>query len=81
MQLVLQVTRDCNFACTYCYQRHRKGSVMPAEVAERALRFVLEEPDLAPGGRHVAVTYFGGEPRWSARLSPTSPPSWTSSTR
>jgi uncharacterized protein len=57
MQLVLQLTRDCNFACTYCYQSHRKGPGMTAEVAEQAVRFLLER-----GHAHVAVTYFGGEP-------------------
>lgn len=57
MQLVLQLTRDCNLDCTYCYQRHRPGRGMTADVAERALRWLLGE-----GHGHVAVTFFGGEP-------------------
>ncbi len=57
MQLVLQLTRDCNFACRYCYQSHRPGRGMPPEVATRAVEFLLEQ-----GHSRVAVTYFGGEP-------------------
>lgn len=62
MQLVLQLTRDCDFACTYCYQAHWPSRGMSAEVAERAVRMLLDRP-LAPGAPpHVAVTWFGGEP-------------------
>jgi uncharacterized protein len=61
MQLVLQLTRDCDFACTYCYQAHRKGPGMSRAVAEAAVRMLLDRP-LAPGDPHVAVTWFGGEP-------------------
>jgi uncharacterized protein len=57
MQLVLQLTRDCNLGCRYCYQRHSKGASMPAAVAERAVQWLLDE-----GYARVAVTYFGGEP-------------------
>jgi len=57
MQLVLQLTRDCNFACAYCYQAHRPGRGMSAAVAEGAVRRLLED-----GHAHVAVTWFGGEP-------------------
>lgn len=57
MQVVLQLTRDCNFACAYCYQQHRPGPGMSARVAERAVEFLLDA-----GHSHVALTYFGGEP-------------------
>jgi sulfatase maturation enzyme AslB (radical SAM superfamily) len=33
MQLVLRLTRDCNFACAYCYQAHRNGLGMSTAVA------------------------------------------------
>jgi len=57
MQLILQLTRSCNFACSYCYQTHRSGPGMAPEVAERAVLRLLDE-----GHAHVAVTWFGGEP-------------------
>ncbi|MAG58793.1 MAG: hypothetical protein CMJ83_21095 [Planctomycetes bacterium] len=57
MQLVLQLTRDCNFACTYCYQTHSAGRGMTPEVAEAAVERLLDA-----GHAHVAITFFGGEP-------------------
>ncbi|MBP8299616.1 MAG: radical SAM protein [Planctomycetes bacterium] len=57
MQLVLQLTRDCNFACTYCYQAHRQSRGMSRQVAEAAIRMMIDA-----GHAHVAVTWFGGEP-------------------
>src|SRR5262245_50734420 len=57
MQLVLQLTRDCNCACTYCDQADRAGRGMTAAVAERARAMLLDQ-----GYAHVAVTWFGGEP-------------------
>jgi len=57
MQLVLQLTRDCNLACTYCYQRHVKGPLMQPEIARRALEWLIDA-----GHDRIALTYFGGEP-------------------
>ena len=57
MQLILQLTRQCNFACTYCYQTHRPGKGMSLEVARAAVQGLLDQ-----GHDHVALTYFGGEP-------------------
>lgn len=57
MQLVLQLTRDCNLACTYCYQRHALGPAMSADVVRRSLDWALDA-----GNARVALTYFGGEP-------------------
>ena len=57
MQIVLQLTRDCDFSCPYCYQSHRGGPGMSPDVAVRAVEWALDE-----GHGHVAVTFFGGEP-------------------
>jgi uncharacterized protein len=57
MQLVLQLTRDCNLACTYCYQRHARGPGMTPALARRALEWAIRA-----GHSQIALTYFGGEP-------------------
>lgn len=57
MQLILQLSRDCNLACRYCYQTHRSGGGMSVETAAAAVRWALDA-----GHGHVALTWFGGEP-------------------
>lgn len=57
MQIVLQMTRSCNLACRYCYQRHVKGRGMSVETAEAALAYGIRA-----GHRRLALTFFGGEP-------------------
>ncbi|MBK7874574.1 MAG: radical SAM protein [Planctomycetes bacterium] len=57
MQLVLQLTRDCNLACTYCYQRHARGASMSAETVRRSVDWAIDA-----GHAQLALTYFGGEP-------------------
>lgn len=57
MQIILQLTRACNLGCTYCYQRHRPGAGMTADVAERAVLCAIRD-----GHQRIALTYFGGEP-------------------
>src|SRR5689334_17190549 len=63
MQLVLQLTRDCNLACTYCYQRHVKGRGMTPAVARRAVEWLIDA-----GHNQIALTYFGGEPLLNREL-------------
>lgn len=59
MEVILQLTRDCNLACRYCYQlgKHRAGAGMSVETAIEAVRFAI---GMRPS--HVAVSFFGGEP-------------------
>jgi uncharacterized protein len=59
MEIVLVVTKQCNFACRYCYEKNKKiaGGEMPFETARKILDFFL--PHLRAGD---AVHLFGGEP-------------------
>lgn len=59
MEVILQLTRDCNLACGYCYQRgkHRADTGMSVATALEAVRFAI-----GLGPPHVAVSFFGGEP-------------------
>lgn len=61
--LCLNVAHACNLACGYCFAGDGsygdKPAIMRAEVARRAVDFLLE----ASGPRrHVEIDFFGGEP-------------------
>lgn len=60
--LVLQLARDCDLACRYCYcpePRAGQSRRMSPRTAERAVDFLFEHlPRSGPAG----VTLFGGEP-------------------
>jgi uncharacterized protein len=57
MDLTFILTEDCNLRCAYCYQKRFRPVHMPPEVALAAVRSAL-----AAGHRHLALTFFGGEP-------------------
>lgn len=59
MEVILQLTRDCNLACRYCYQlgKHRRDRGMSIETALVAIRLAI-----AQGAQQLAVSFFGGEP-------------------
>jgi uncharacterized protein len=65
-RVVLNITNQCNLACTYCYeysadriaQTAGKPKYMQAEIAEASVEMLLKES----GGRpNIHVTFFGGE--------------------
>jgi uncharacterized protein len=65
-RVVLNITNQCNLACTYCYeysadriaQTAGKPKYMQAEIAEASVEMLLHES----GGRpNIHVTFFGGE--------------------
>ncbi len=58
LSLTILPTLDCNFGCTYCYERRRPTSMTP-EVEAALSTFVRGR--VKQGGR-LAVTWFGGEP-------------------
>ena len=60
LRLIVAPTNACNFACPYCFQENRRGT-MTAQVADALVGFVGSR--LATGAhRSLDVTWFGGEP-------------------
>jgi uncharacterized protein len=65
-RVVLNVTNQCNLACTYCYeyssdkiaQQDGKPKYMTADIAESAVEMLIEE---SAGREGLHVTFFGGE--------------------
>jgi uncharacterized protein len=65
-RIVLNVTNQCNLACTYCYeyspdriaQQEGKPKYMTADVAESAVDMLFKEAGERP---KLHVTFFGGE--------------------
>jgi uncharacterized protein len=65
-RVVLNVTNQCNLACTYCYeysadriaQQDGKPKYMAADVAESAVDMLIKE---SAGREKLHVTFFGGE--------------------
>ena len=58
--LTICPTMNCNFDCPYCFERHRPGK-MTKEVQDDVVALAERMMDAA-GGRHLSVTWFGGEP-------------------
>ena len=64
--LVLNITNQCNLACTYCYEfgadkiatPQGKPKYMTLETAKASVDFLL---DKSPGRQAVHITFFGGE--------------------
>jgi uncharacterized protein len=60
----IQVTLDCNFACSYCFQRHSDRDVMDpaigALILTKSARY--NSARLRPGSGMVEVYWHGGEP-------------------
>lgn len=61
--LCLHVAHDCNLRCKYCFASTgdfgQGRKIMPPEVAERAIDFVISRS----GARHnIEIDFFGGEP-------------------
>ena len=65
-RIVLNVTNQCNLACTYCYEYSAdkisktdgKPKYMDQQVAESAIDMLIQESELRP---KIHVTFFGGE--------------------
>ena len=65
-RVVLNITNQCNLACTYCYeysddriaQTAGKQKYMSAEIAEASVEMLLHESADRP---NIHVTFFGGE--------------------
>lgn len=60
MEFVVAPTMMCNFACTYCFETPRQGS-MSAEVENKVYEFIKRKTSIEANKR-VHIIWFGGEP-------------------
>lgn len=58
LYLILMPTEQCNFRCTYCYERFDLGEMSPSVV--EGVKNLLEKR--APTLDHLVISWFGGEP-------------------
>lgn len=58
LDVILMPTLDCNFACTYCYERH-EPSLMSEETERSVRRWLGSE---IPKHKVTLLSWFGGEP-------------------
>ena len=71
--LVMNITNQCNLACTYCYEfgadkiatPQGKPKYMDLETAKASVDFLLRE---SKGRRAVHITFFGGETLMNFKL-------------
>lgn len=62
MNLVLNLTEQCNLRCSYCYYKEHPGhGSMPDEVLEQSISLAWHRV-LELGHRQLNITFFGGEP-------------------
>lgn len=60
LELILLVTRQCNFRCVYCYEKHENKS-MTIETYENILKYISTE--VSKGIiKEISIVLFGGEP-------------------
>lgn len=67
-QICLNVTDECNCACTYCFTQHRPNR-MTYKVAEDTAEWLLKNAD---GKEIPSIGFFGGEPtlEWDTIIVP-----------
>lgn len=58
ISITIAVTRDCNFACVYCYEINRQPIYLSEAVENDIISFLKS----VQGLRSVFVTWYGGEP-------------------
>ncbi|MDD5494137.1 MAG: radical SAM protein [Dehalococcoidia bacterium] len=58
--LTIIPTLDCNFRCTYCYEKDRIKPVYMTDETENALIEFIEQK--SKGGKELRIQWFGGEP-------------------
>ena len=66
--ITFQVTEDCNFRCTYCYQHEKKPNVMTFDVGKRFIDMILADDERSnkymssKKSRGCVIEFIGGEP-------------------
>ncbi|MDR1473258.1 MAG: SPASM domain-containing protein [Lactobacillales bacterium] len=58
LSLTIAPTRNCNFACHYCYETNRTKSMMSDETVESLLKFI----EMHKAARRFFLVWYGGEP-------------------
>lgn len=58
LQLILLASEDCNFRCTYCYERFERGTMRP-EVRSSIKLLVTRQIKYL---KDLSISWFGGEP-------------------
>lgn len=58
LRLILLSSEDCNFRCTYCYEKFAHGTMLPW--VRSGIKNLVRER--LPGLRSLSVSWFGGEP-------------------
>ena len=61
LYITINPTLDCNLRCWYCYEEHRKGSLMNTEVIDAILCFIKESIK-KNHWEEIHLSFFGGEP-------------------
>lgn len=60
--LHINPTLDCNLHCWYCYENHRKGSVMNDEIMGAVVKMVRKRMETDKKIKKFVLSFFGGEP-------------------
>lgn len=58
LQLILLSSEDCNFRCTYCYEKFARGTMTPE--VRSSVKALIEKR--ASHLRSLGISWFGGEP-------------------
>lgn len=56
--LTIAPTRDCNFACPYCFEGNRTASLMTEETEDKIVEFIKKHKAI----QSLALVWYGGEP-------------------
>lgn len=59
LNIILIVTRNCNFACPYCYEEHEEKQ-MNIEIMDGIISFIQSK--IKEGYNTLEIGWFGGEP-------------------
>jgi len=58
LSLAIAPTRECNFACEYCYEKNRTPSKMSDETEKKIIEFIKSRNAV----NRVHIEWYGGEP-------------------
>lgn len=61
LQIIMVVTRNCNFRCPYCYQEHENKKRMSEELLDRVRLAIIKKVE-EEKYKEVEIAWFGGEP-------------------